>query len=297
MRSRALCSLLLGAAAAIATRAGALQAATPWSLASCDPADEARWHAFEMAVRAAKTGSTLYTPWPYPVTDAQVVADYLYRFRSMRQVKSGKLVPLPVLNDARVVEEVGSDRVTYHVMRTENWTGMRCGWQHKQEFYFIVQVLDAGTGAELARAVIDHSGLFVSSINMPVSDQVEPSAHRLLPAPGVAMEEVDGELGIQGKDPEYVATNGTIRCDSAFPCLAFRQNGLAYVWYHHELFEIAQAGPRYTTGKDLGTWAQSHELLSTLRPDDRLISLGGPVSTLARKVSANQVRHGVSAFP
>jgi hypothetical protein len=274
-----------------------LQAATPWSLAPCDPAGETRWHAFEMAVREAKLGSTLYTPKPYPVTEAQVVADYLYRFRGMRQVKSGKLVPLPVPNDERVVEKVTSERVTYHVMRTENWTGMRCGWQHKQEFYFIVQVLDAATGTELARAVIDHSGLFVSSVNMPVSDQVEPSAHRFLPAPGVAMEEVDGDFGIQGQDPEYVATYGTIRCDSAFPCLAFHQNGLAYVLYHHELFEIASAGPRYITGKDLGTWAKSHELLSTLRPDDRLISLGGPVSTLARKVNANQVRHGVSAFP
>ncbi len=271
--------------------------ASSWSLASCDSAGAQRWRAFEAAVRAAKPGSQLYTPKPYPVTDSQVIADYVYRFRRMHQAQGSAVAPLPVPNDERVVAAIVNDRVAYNVTRTENWTGMRCGFQHREDFYYIVQVLDAASGAEITRAVVGESGLFVSSSNMPVSNLVEPSAHRVLPSPPAAMEEVDGDLGVQGADPEYIATYGTINCDMAFPCLAFHQNGLSYVFYHKELFEMSLRGPKLTRGNEVGTWDKNAEEMKKLAPDERLISLGGTNWTIARKVSAAQVRHGVSAFP
>jgi hypothetical protein len=49
-------------------------------------------------------------------------------------------------------------------------------------------------------------------------------------------------------------------------------------------------------GKDIGTLATNARLLPTLTPDERLISLGGPVWTVARKASATQIRHGLSNF-
>src|ERR1700728_2835136 len=81
----------------------ALAAATPWALAACDPAGDARWRAVAGQVRAAQPRSTLYTPHPYPTTDAQVVADYLDRFRKMRQGSPGRVTPMPLPNDDKVV--------------------------------------------------------------------------------------------------------------------------------------------------------------------------------------------------
>lgn len=272
--------------------------AQPWWLASCDPAGEVRWQAFAQEVRAAKPGAPLYVPKPYPVGEAQIVADYLYRFDKMHNIQGPGHLKVNLLpNDRYVVDEIVGQRVSYHVTRVENWTQMRCGWQHKQDFYYLVQVAEVASGTEITRAVLDSSGLFVGATNLPVPGPVEPTARRLLPAPAAAMEEVDRDLGVQGTEPEYVATFGTINCDMEFPCLAFRQNGLSFVVYHHEIFEVSANGQQLVRGRDVGTLEKNHELLSTLAPDERLISLGGPSWTIARRVSAAQVRHGTSAFP
>jgi hypothetical protein len=65
-------------------------AAAPWSLVSCDPSGEAQWRAFEREVRAAKPGSTLYVPKPYPTSDQDVVADFLATYRSLHREIRGQ---------------------------------------------------------------------------------------------------------------------------------------------------------------------------------------------------------------
>jgi hypothetical protein len=141
------------------------------------------------------------------------------------------------------------------------------------------------------------SGLFVSSINLPVSDAVEPSANRILPTPPIAMKELNQALGLDGIDPQYIATFGTISCDMAFPCLAFHQGSSSYILYHRELWEVSPRGPHLTRGKEVGTLDKNREELDKLTSDEPLVSLGGVHWTVARKVSAARVRHGLSAFP
>jgi hypothetical protein len=244
--------------------------ALSWNLMACDTAGEPRWHDFEQAVRHAKPSSTLYTPKPFPTSDAAVIADFLYRFREIHRARDlRRIVPLSIPNDERVVNDILSERVAYRVTRVENWTQMRCGWQHKQDFYYLVQVFEPGVSVEITRAVIDYSGLFVSSINVPVPGPVEPSARRLLPTPAAAVEEANKDFGIQGVDPEYVATFGSIDCDMAFPCLAFHEHGLSYVLYHRELFEVSARGPRLMRGKEVGTLQKNQETLATLTADER----------------------------
>src|SRR5580693_294149 len=68
-----------------ASRAQSPLAAEPWSLVGCPPQGEARWRAFEHAVRTAKPGSTVYVPKPYPATPRQVIADYLYQYKSLQR--------------------------------------------------------------------------------------------------------------------------------------------------------------------------------------------------------------------
>ncbi len=270
-------------------------AAVPWDLMSCDPSGEAQWRAFEQEVRTAKPGSTIYVPKPYPTSDQEVVADFLATYRSLHREKKD-LKHLPAHED-RVLAGIQNDRVSYKVMRIENWTQLRCGKRHKQDFYYLIRVLEVASGVEITRAVLDYSGLMVTMMNMPatVPGPVEPLSRRL-PPPATAMAQVDEELGLQGTDPEYVATFGTIYCNFAFPCLAFHQNGLSYVVYRHELFEISSNGPKLLRGKDVATPESNERTLSTLTADERLISLGGEVWTVARKASPVQVRHGVSGF-
>jgi hypothetical protein len=270
-------------------------AASPWSLMSCDPSGAPQWRAFEQEVRAAKPGSPLYVPNPYPANDQQVIADFLAEYRSLhRETKDLKYLPA---HEDRVLAGVKTDRTSYKVMRIENWTQLRCGKRHKQDYYYLVQVFEGASNVEITRAVLDFSGLMVTMMNMPASvpGPVDPLS-RILPPPAKAMAQVDAELGIQGTDPEYVATFGTIYCNFAFPCLAFHENGLSYVTYHHELFEVSAQGTKLLRGKDVATPEANQRALSNLTADERLISLGGDVWTVARKASPAQIRHGVSGF-
>lgn len=272
-------------------------AGAPWSLASCDSSGEPRWQAFERDLRRAKPGSTLYVPKPYPTSDQDVIADYLYQFnRLQHEGKDPAMMAVPY--EERVFREIKAEKVSYRVMRFENWTPMRCGVHHRQEFYYLVQAFEVAGGLEITRAVLDNSGTLATWVNMPASaagPAVEPSARHLL-APTAAMEQINRELGIQGVDPQYVTTYGTVDCLFAFPCLAFRQNGLSYVIYQHGLFEVSLRGPKLIQGKDVGTLDKNQELLPTLTADERLITLGGPAWTIARKASTAQIRHGVSNF-
>jgi hypothetical protein len=290
MRARVLGSLLLAVTAACVARP---LAASSWDLVSCDPSGEPRWRDFENAVRMAKPGSTLYVPKPYPTTDQDVVADYLFQFTALHQ-KAQDPKNLPPHED-QTLRAIRSGKVSYQVMRVENWTGMRCGWQHKRDFYHLVRAF--GSGIEITRALIADSGHLVTWMNLPASvpGPVEPSA-RVLTAATAAAEQINREFGIEGVDPEYVTTYGTIDCDFVFPCLAFHEHGLSYVVYRHEIFEVSPKGPKLMGGKDVGTLAANEKLLPTLNADERLISLGGRAWSVARKASAAQIRHGLSSF-
>jgi len=292
MRARVLGSLLLAVTAACVAHP---LAASSWSLASCDPSGEPRWRDFENAVRMAKPGSTLYVPKSYPTTDQDVVADYLFQFTALHQ-KAQNPKNLPPHED-QALSAIRGGKISYHVMRVENWTSMRCGRQHKRDFYHLVRVFEIGGGIEVTRALIADSGHLVTWMNLPASaaGPVAPSA-RVLTDATVALEKINREFSIEGVDPEYVTTYGTIDCYFVFPCLAFHEHGLSYVVYRHELFEVSPRGPKLTGGKDVGTMAANEKMLPTLGADERLISLGGRAWTVARKVSAAQIRHGISNF-
>lgn len=292
MRARVLGSLLLAITAACCAHP---LAASSWDLVSCDPSGEPRWRDFENAVRMAKPGSTLYVPKPYPTTDQDVVADYLFQFMALHQ-KTQDPKNLPPHED-QALRAIRGGKVSYQVMRVENWTGMRCGWNHKRDFYHLVRAFEIGGGIEITRALVADSGHLVTWMNLPASvpGPVEPSA-RALTAATAAAERINREFGIEGVDPEYVTTYGTIDCDLVFPCLAFHEHGLSYVVYRHEIFEVSQRGPQLMGGKDVGTLATNKQLLPTLTADERLISLGGRTWSIARKASAAQIRHGLSNF-
>jgi hypothetical protein len=288
MKSRILL-LSLVASAAVLSWPAALRA-EPWGLVSCPPEGEARWQAFEQAVRTAHPGSRVYVPKPYPVTSIQVIADYLYQYKSLqrdrRDPKTLNADEVPVLDG------IMNSTVTYEVLRVENWTTMRCGTEKRRDSYYLVRVFDAASGIELTRAVIDYSGLFFVLVNMREDQRAEnPALQRgRLPPPADAMAQADARFNIQGELPEYVTTYGSIHCHFAYPCLAFQQGGRSYILFQDEIFEIPAAGRRLTNGKNVGTPETNAALFATLAADEKLISLGGPAWTIAHKVDPRDLR-------
>lgn len=278
MSARVLFGILL-----VSTLAPA-SAAEPWSLVGCPPEGEARWQAFEHAVRTAKPGSTVYVPKPYPETPRQVIADYLYQYKSLHRERRGAS-GLPA-NEAPVVDGIMNQTVTFQVLRVANWTSMRCGTEKRRDFYYLVRVFDVASGVELTRAVIDQSGLFFMFSNLPEDKRAEPAEAQLrrLPEPAEAMARASARFKIQGRSPQYVTTYGTIDCDFADPCLAFQHGGSSYILSNDALFEVSAGGPKLTAGKDVGDPEKNAAILRSLDPASRLVSLGGPAWTIARQV-------------
>jgi len=267
-------------------------AAEPWSLEHCDPAGETGWQAFEHEMRVAKPGSQVYVPVPFPTTQDQVVQDYLYQYWPVvKGLNPKNLNP----NEPRVMSDLAGGKVRYEVLRIENWTITRCRREQKRDFYNLVRVFEPN-GTEVTRAVINDSGLMTTWNNLPASvPGPVASQSRTLPPAEVAMAQLNSALGLDGVDPEYVATAGTIDCLPTHPCLAFHVGELSYLAFGEEVFEVSAGGPRLTLGKEVGSPA-ADATLKRLRAGERLISLGGARFTIGRRVDPAMIRSGKSAF-
>ncbi len=253
--------------------------AQPWSLADCGPEGGRGWSQFEKAVRAAAPGSTIYVPKPYPRSDGEVIEDFLYHYKEV--YSQG-------VDDKLVREEVFGHRVSFSVLRLENWTTLRCSAKRKQNFYYMVRILETGSGTELARAVLDDSGLMVVMENSTPPRAMDKAARRkfLLPEASEALQEITARFKVTGDSPEYVMAFGTVACAFTRPCLAFRQGGDTYIYSRlgDELFRIAPGARRLRQGKNVGTLETNDRLQKELPANERPVSLGGDSWAIATQV-------------
>ena len=198
-------------------------------------------------------------------------------------------------NEARVLADLAGGKATYQVLRVENWTVSRCHQDQKRDFYQLVRVFEPG-GVEVTRAVINDSGLLTTWNNLPASvPGPVASQARTLPPASAAMAQLNGQLGIQGDSPEYVAAGGALNCLATHPCLAFRRGGLSYIASGEQIFEVSASGPQLLLGRDVGAPGEA-AVLRGLRTGERLVSLGGKRFTIARQVEPTMVRQGLTAF-
>jgi hypothetical protein len=260
----------------------ACSVAQPWSLMSCGPEGERGWSPFEHAVRTAAPGSTIFVPRPYPRSDREVIEDFLYHYKDA--YSRG-------FDEKQLREAIANQKVSFSVLRVENWTTLRCGTNRKQDFYDMVRVFAAGSGTELARAVLDDSGLMVMLENFTSSPKnVDKAALRkvLIPEAHDALQEVATRFKVVGDSPEYVMSFGTIPCSFTRPCLAFRHGAGSYLYSRlsEELFQIPEGARRLTQGKDVGTLETNTRLQKELPEDQRFVSLGGDSWAIATKVPA-----------
>jgi hypothetical protein len=258
--------------------APSVSVAQPWSLGDgCGPANRASQELFVQTVKAAKPGSTVYVPKPYPTTDRQVILDFLYQFKQLHLERTDpRRLPdneLPVLN------AVLNSRARYAVQRVENWTPTQCSKEQRRDFYFLLRIFDAAGGAELARIALNATGLLSMMDNYYGPIPLTP-----LPELAASMAETAAAYNLHGEVPEYVTTLGSISCLPTRPCLAFRQGDDGYILYKGALYQLASSAPRLVQGRDVGTIATSARVMASLRDGESLVSLGGSAWTVARRL-------------
>jgi hypothetical protein len=259
-------------------------AADPWSLAECQPEDQAKYDRFAAAVRSAAPGSTLYVPKPYPTTPPQVIADFLYQYESFHfeRADAKKLLP----GEAALLQAVLQSTVTFKVVRVENWTGSRCGREQRSDFFYLVRVFDAASGVELSRATLNASGLLSVRTNATSQYPFRP-----LPDPAATMQQVGAAYGIKGDSPQYIVSLGTLFCEFTEPCVAFRQGDDAFIFHEHPrlataLFNIAGTTPRLKLKPGERLDSPVRQAVLPMRTDgtEHLMPLGANTWTIAREV-------------
>lgn len=278
-------SLLVLTLSVLATAA---QAAEPWSLGDCNPAGKAAWQAFESKVRSAPPGTLFYVPKPYPKTDREVLADYLYQYKSLhREALVRRDLPA---NEGPVLDGILAQTVKFAVTRVENWTPLRCAADKKRDFYYLVQVTDATGRRELTRVVLDSSGLLFLIANHSPEVERARAGSRREPLGDAGQALAQAKLGIAGKAPQWVTAFGSLDCNFTTPCVAFRHGTGAYVLAQGDLFELPVTGKRLVQGQDVGVPEKNAALQSSLAPDERFLSLGGSSWIVAHKVDAARLR-------
>jgi hypothetical protein len=264
-RAALLTALLLSASAS----------ASAWTLVDCPPEIVKTWAPQEQAFRAAKPGDPLYLPRPFPKTTEEVLEDYRYDFQRLL-----KDTPAPSLPQgaAAVLEGMRKGTLRYDVLRIVNWSPTRCLKERRLDAYHLIRVFDGRGGWEITRSVLDESGRLTV-----ITSTLEGG--RNLRSPAEELRSAASRLKVQGQDPQYVTTFGTLRCTNITPCLAFRNGGRVYLdSYDGNLFEIDLKGRRLEMGKDIGTPEMNEPVLKSLGAEGRLVSLGGRVFVTARKV-------------
>jgi hypothetical protein len=259
--------------------------AASWTIgADCRPEDQAKYDQFEQAVRAARPGSTVYVPRPYPASDRQVIVDFLYQYKSWHWERADpKGLPR---GEARVLSGILESTVSFQVTRLENWDATRCGSEQRSDFYYLLRIFDVASGEELSRVTLHPSGLWAAKGNSS-----KGFSFLSLPDPDMVLrEEITPSFDVAAErgSAQYVEHLGALVCGWTAPCLAFRQGRDAFVYVRspllpRKLFKIAGDEPRYV----LQPGDVQRGRLGAIPPErltGPLFHLGGNFWTVAREV-------------
>lgn len=203
-----------------------------------------RWQAFEVAVRRAQKGSTVYAPKPYPKNREEIMENLEY---AVREVVVGET---PIDRLTAGAQKLWADTVNgtfrAEIVRVVNWVPDRCSMQRPKPYYHLVRLFD-DQGQEYARVLLHDTGLLAeaamqpagatpSKIEWPELNEVEPHLR--------------ARFGFQAAivDQQYVAIDGLTFCSPISPCVAFRASGTPYVLMNEDLlFELDVRNPMEMT--------------------------------------------------
>lgn len=254
-----------------------------WTLVPCDRTHAAQWQAHERTVRRAQPGSLHYRPKPFPKNSEELIEDFLYEYH--RIFDNPAEVPADM---RRIYDGIQQNTLRFEVVRVENWTPLRCGKREESPFDYLIRIFSVVDGVELARMTVSDSGYIR---DMSVATEKQP--HHSWPVLNDVLARVRSDVGIQGTIPQYVLLVGWPRmCDYGAPCVAFRWGADTYIMsYRRELFLIPAAARRLSTERELKNPDKSVAIAALgLKPSEGIISLGGTVFAVARRVEPKQDR-------
>jgi hypothetical protein len=280
MRRVVIWSVLLFVAMALHSRA------EPWKVGvDCSVEDQSKYDRFEQSVRTAAPGSTVYVPKPYPTTDRQVIADFLYQYKNLHWEKADPR-KLPQ-GEVRVLDGILESTVTFDVQRVENWNSTRCGREQRSDFFHLLRIFDAASGAEISRVAIHPSGLWAAKQNF-----YSGLPFLQLPNPNEVLRDevaISYDVSADRGSAQYVVYIGGIVCGFTEPCIAFRHGSDAYLFLRSKrlpsaLFKIAGDEPRYVL-RPGDVLHGRLEAIPAWRRTGPLFQLGGNTWTIAREVA------------
>lgn len=263
--------------------------AASWNLAPCSDEHVANWHTYERALRSAEPGSLHYLPKPFPKSSQEIIEDFVYQYRRTWDYASE--VPS---EQSSIYEGIQQNALRFEIVKVENWTTLRCGKREELAFYHLIRMFRGLDDSELGRAVLTDSG-FIAEISTSTEKERTASAderNRVFPPLKDTLARVKSDFGIAGSTPQYVTVFSIPRmCEPYAPCVAFRAGRDTYVRsYRGDLFRVAASGRRVSTQRELKRPDKMTEALAALglRVDEGVVSLGGSLWAVARKVERGQ---------
>jgi hypothetical protein len=242
-----------------------------WQAGRCDKAVEPELMAFEQAVRAAKPGSTMYVPKPFPTTAAAVMLDARYAYQRIYRDP----MKMPQF-EKRFYAWMASSQYTYRVDRVVNWNPSRCSRGDRGLTYFLVTLRDLGQGQPIGRMALDEAGLLMTWAPNPVLD---------LPLLVEVVNRAINDFKVAPSNAHFVAAWGDLNCEPLDPCLAFEADGRNHVLARTGLYAF-HVGTRLPVSEAsaIRNFASYHDAKAKLAADEALVSLGTEGWAVARKV-------------
>ena len=244
-----------------------------WHVVPCDAHTLAQRAKFAAAVHKARPGGPLYAPKPFPATDAQVVEDLVQQITDIygRPQSTGVF--------QAVAQGMRDGIYRYDVVRVADWTPGRCASAgNGGDSYFLILIVDRVSGFEVARATILETGLFGDIAVRSPSIAVEP-----IEPPEAAVTKLAGH-GIQARDPQFVATTGSLQCDMLRPCAAARNASGIFIASGADAFLLPLGGRLFTMKNELRTIDDQRNFNNKLAADERWVSIGGDAFVVAKKL-------------
>lgn len=246
---------------------------------------------FRKEILAAKPGSHLFTPHPYPHTDQEVFEDFVATYSAIWQNTPEPAMPAEV---RQLFVALKSGSVIHKISTIEDWGYQRCLLLSPARFHYLVQLYDRKTGAEFARATVKETGLWSSFQAPPPNTPAD--AVKLFQTEVEALDHAvatAAAYGLRGAEaPQYVETAGTLRCPQIAPCVAFRVGKSILISKRGQLFEVAPDSRRFTEAEFSSTSPSRDSILVGLDPaSERVVSLGFNQFAVAHLVSPAKAKH------
>jgi hypothetical protein len=217
--------------------------AAGWVPEECPGGPPKAWAAFEKEVRTAIPSSTIYVPKPFPMTEAEILADLKHQY--LRIWKTTKRADIPQ-EELPLLSGLESGSLRFRIEKVVIWTPLRCQSKGPKQFYYLVRIHQE-RGEEIARFLLNSSGLWAEYEHVPQDATLKALWKEALPTLPTTLAEIKSRYGIEGVAAQYVTTvAGTVRCGSSQPCVAFKARGKMYLFNKMEkggLYEFTPESP------------------------------------------------------